>query len=156
MNIKKILAPTDLSELSRAGLRYALELGKSEGAEVLVYNVVEPPQEWLDRHDEFYTVDRLIEKHKNILGRFLKLAVGDLLPQVSVRQEVGFGVSYKTIVEKAEEEKADLIVMSTRGSTGLSHALIGSVTEKVVRTASCPVLSIHPTEESTSAGVGAA
>lgn len=40
----------DLSELSRAGLRYALELGKSEGAEVLVYNVVGPPQERLDRH----------------------------------------------------------------------------------------------------------
>jgi nucleotide-binding universal stress UspA family protein len=102
MKVKKILAPTDLSELSRAGLRYALELGKSEGAEVLVYNVVGPSQERLDRH------------------------------------------------------KADLIVMSTHGSTGLSHAQIGSVTEKVVRTAICPVLSIHPTEESTSAGVGAA
>jgi nucleotide-binding universal stress UspA family protein len=156
MKIKKILAPTDLSELSRAGLRYALELGKSEGAEVLVYNVVEPPQEWLDRHDEFYTVDRLIEKHKNILGRFLKLAVGDLLPQVSVRQEVGFGVSYKTIVEKAGEEKVDLIVMSTHGWSGLFHVLIGSVTERVVSRAPCPVLSIHPAEKSASAGVGAA
>jgi nucleotide-binding universal stress UspA family protein len=156
MKVKKILAPTDLSELSRAGLRYALELGKSEGAEVLVYNVVGPSQEWLDKHDEFYTVDRQIEKHKKMLGLFLKLTCGDLLPQVSVRHEVGFGVSYKTIVEKAEEEKADLIVMSTHGSTGLSHALIGSVTEKVVRTASCPVLSIHPPDTSTTSGIAAA
>lgn len=123
---------------------------------MLVYNVVEPPQEWLDRHDEFYTVDRLIEKHKKMLGRFLKLAVGDLLPQVSVRQEVGFGVSYKTIVEKAGEEKADLIVMSTHGWSGLFHVLIGSVTEKVVRTASCPVLSIHPPDTSTTSGIAAA
>ena len=150
MKIKKILAPTDLSDLSQAGLRYALELGKSEGAEVVAYNVVGPSQEWLDRHDEFYTVDRLIEKHKKMLGRFLKITCGDLLAQVSVRQEVGFGVSSKMIVEKAAEEKADIIVMSTHGWSGLLHTLIGSVTEKVVRTASCPVLSVHPPEESRS------
>jgi nucleotide-binding universal stress UspA family protein len=131
-------------------------LGKSEGAEVVVYHVVGPSQEWLDRHEEFYTVERQIEKHKQMLGQFLKLTCGDLLPQVSVRREVGFGVSYRMIVEKAAEEKADLIVMSTHGSTGFLDALIGSVTEKVVRTASCPVLSIHPAKESTSAGASAA
>jgi nucleotide-binding universal stress UspA family protein len=119
MKIGKIIAPTDLSELSRAGLRYALELGKSEGAEVLVYNIAGPSDRWLERHDEFYTANRLIEKHKKVLEGFLKITCADLLPKVSVRQEVGFGVSYKMIVEKAEEEKADLIVLSTHGWTGL-------------------------------------
>jgi nucleotide-binding universal stress UspA family protein len=67
MKIRKILAPTDLSELSRAGLRYGLEVGKSEGTEVVVYNVAGPSEDWLYRHDEFYTADRLIEKHKKCL-----------------------------------------------------------------------------------------
>jgi Universal stress protein family len=69
----------------------------------------------------------------------------------SVRHDVGFGVPYEKIVEKAAEENADLIVMSTHGWSGLFHALIGSVTEKVVRLASCPVLSIRPLEESVAA-----
>jgi nucleotide-binding universal stress UspA family protein len=155
MKIRKILAPTDLSELSRAGLRYGLEVGKSEGAEVVVYNVAGPSEDWLYRHDEFYTADRLIEKHKKMLDGFLKITCADLLPQVSIRQDVGFGVSYKMIVKKAKEEKADLIVMSTHGWMGLLHALIGSVTEKVVRTASCPVLSIHPAYTSRTSGIAA-
>src|SRR5574342_1398702 len=140
MKITRILAPTDLSELSGPGLRYALELGKSEGAEVVVYNVVGIAQEWLDKHDEFYTVDRVIENHKKLGRRFLEITCGDLLPHVAVRQEVAVGIPYKMIVAKADEENADLIVMSTHGWTGLLHTLVGSVTEKVVRTASRPVL----------------
>jgi nucleotide-binding universal stress UspA family protein len=156
MKVKKILAPTDLSEMSQAGLRHALELAKSEGAEVLVYHVVGPTEEWLTRHDEFYTFDRLVENHKRMLAQFLKITFGDLLAQVSVRQEVALGVPYRMIVEKAGEEKVDLIVMSTHGWSGLFHVLIGSVTERVVSRAPCPVLSIHPAEKSASAGVGAA
>src|SRR5262249_33201377 len=49
--------------------------------------------------------------------------------------------------ERARDDGADLIVMSTHGRTGFSHILLGSVTEKVVRTAPCPVVSIHPKEE---------
>jgi nucleotide-binding universal stress UspA family protein len=153
MNIKKILAPTDLSALSRAGLRSALELGKSERAEVIVYHVIGPSEAWLDRHDDFYSPSQSREKYRTTLARFVRMTCADLLPQISVRYDVGFGVPYEKIVEKAAEENADLIVMSTHGWSGLFHVLIGNVTEKVVRRASCPVLSIHPPEESTSARV---
>ena len=57
------------------------------------------------------------------------------------------GLAYKNIVERARDDGADLIVMSTHGRTGFSHVLLGSVTEKVVRTAPCAVVSIRPEEE---------
>ena len=145
--IKKILAPTDLSELSKVGLRPALEMAESQGAEVIVYHVVGLFEEWLARHNEFSSVAQLIEKREQMLARFLKKSFADLLSQVSVREEVEGGVPYKMIVEKAGEEAVDIIVMSTHGWSGLSHMFIGSVTEKVVARATCPVLSIRPPKE---------
>ena len=156
MKIKKILAPTDLSDLSQAGIRYAMELARSDNAEVLLYHVVEASGEWLLWHGELQTVDSLVQRHKLLLAQFVKVACGDSVSRVSVHQEVDFGISYEKIVEKAEEVKADIIVMSTHGWSGLLHALTGSVTEKVVRTASCPVLSIHPEETSRTSGIAAA
>jgi universal stress protein A len=64
-----------------------------------------------------------------------------------VRQAVEFGMPVDNIVEKAANEGVDLIVMSTHGRTGLEHMILGSVTEKVVARASCPVLVVphrHP------------
>jgi nucleotide-binding universal stress UspA family protein len=63
---------------------------------------------------------------------------------VEVRQKVEIGSAATSILEEAEREGSDLIVMSTHGRTGLAHMLMGSVTEQVVRNASCPVFSIHP------------
>ena len=65
--------------------------------------------------------------------------------QVEVTRRVVVGIPYRKIVDLAEEEKSDLIVMTTHGRTGLSHLVMGSVTEKIVRTAPCPVLTIRPT-----------
>jgi len=62
-----------------------------------------------------------------------------------VVRRVVVGMPYRTIVEIAEAEKVDLIVMATHGRTGFSHLFMGSVAERVVRTAPCPVLTIHPT-----------
>jgi nucleotide-binding universal stress UspA family protein len=65
--------------------------------------------------------------------------------KVDVARRVVVGIPYRKIVEVAEEEKSDLIVMTTHGRTGLSHLVMGSVAEKIVRTAPCPVLTIRPT-----------
>jgi nucleotide-binding universal stress UspA family protein len=146
MRFKKILAPTDLSEVSQPAVRYAVELAKAEGGEVLVFHVVGNSEEWLARHDDLYSRAQFIEKRKKQLAQFLHIVLGELLSQVCVRQEVAFGVPHELIVAKAGEEKADLIVMSTHGWSGLLHVLIGSVTEKVVNHAACSVLSIHPAE----------
>ena len=67
--------------------------------------------------------------------------------EIEVVRRVAIGIPYRTIVEIAEAEKVDLIVMATHGRTGFSHLFMGSVAERVVRTAPCPVLTIRPTGE---------
>ena len=153
MKIRKILAPTDLSKLSRAGVRYALELARDSGAEVTVYHVVNYDEitRFQRGSDEEATVDfvsrspqQLLERHHQALKRFLEENCPDLLPLVTTREKVELGKPDKSIVEEADKEAVDLIVISTHGRTGLAHMLLGSVTEKVVREATCPVLSIRP------------
>ena len=151
--IKKILAPTDLSELSQVGVRYALNLAKAFGAEVTLYHVVsseellwygEKIKEKMATAATFGPSDSILGKYQIALTRFLKEHFSDLIPSVKVHEKVELGKPDENIVEKAKKEGTDLIVISTHGRTGLSHILLGSVTEKVVRHAPCPVLSIRP------------
>lgn len=152
--IKKILAPVDLSSLSKLGLRYALEIAQTQEAEVVVYNILtveETPfpqgaEEWVAKQTELPKVKRTLDRRRKQLERF----IADEFPNVKnnkVRLEVEIGTPYKKIVEKAQREGADMIVMSTHGRTGVMHMLIGSVTERVVRRAPCPVLSVPPPQQ---------
>lgn len=139
--VEKILAPTDLSDLSRVGLEYALELARGWGAEVTVYHLANAAE--LASY-KASSMEDLLGKHRQILKQFLNDNFAELLPLVEVRQKVEIGSPATSILEEAEREDSDLIVMSTHGRTGLAHMLMGSVTEQVVRNASCPVFSIHP------------
>ncbi len=148
--IRRILAPTDFSELSRASVGYALELAKALKAEVTVYHVVSQA-ELMQYHSELSegtAEEQLkpflhpVETYKEAMSRFMKTNFADMTSEVKVHEKVEMGVAEKNIVNLADEEKMDLIVISTHGRTGLSHMIVGSVTEKVVRLAHCPVLSI--------------
>jgi nucleotide-binding universal stress UspA family protein len=148
--IKKILAPTDLSDLSQTGVRHALEMASSlGGAEVIVYHVV--GYEEASPHDEIFHAESfsswLLEDRKKFLAELLRDNCGALISKVKIQQQVEVGNPPQKIVEKAVKEGVDMIVMCTHGRTGLLHMLIGSVTEKVVRWAPCPVLSIPPPKE---------
>jgi nucleotide-binding universal stress UspA family protein len=157
MKIKKILAPTDLSELSLVGLRAALELAKESRGKIIVYNVL-----CLDEFVRFemvrarpMAVEKLLHEHRREVAKFLELHCGDLLPVDGLEIVVELGNPDDGIVDKAVRESASLIVISTHGRTGLSHILMGSVTESVVRKSPCPVLSIRP-ESHTKTAVAAA
>jgi nucleotide-binding universal stress UspA family protein len=140
--VKKILAPVDFSEICKAGVRQALELGQAKGAEVIVYHVIGPAEAWLARHDELFSVAELVADKNRQLEGFLAQNFADFLSCVAVRAAVEVGLPHKMIVAKAQEEAVDLIVMSTQGASGLGHLAVGSVTEKVVGRAPCPVLSV--------------
>jgi nucleotide-binding universal stress UspA family protein len=139
--VEKILAPTDLSELSRVGLEYALELARGWGAEVTVYHVASAAE--LANYRAASLPD-LLKKRQTALAQFLNRNFADLLPLVEVRQKVEMGSPAANILNEAREGGSDLIVMSTHGRTGLPHVLMGSITEQVVRSAVCPVFSVHP------------
>lgn len=150
--MKKILAPTDFSEHSKIGVGYALKLAKELGAEVTVYHAVSHDelmeysramQEKLTHAVPLSPEDEVLKRYETAMERFLG-HFSDVLPGVKVRRKVEFGEPDKNVVAEAEKEGVDWIVLCTHGRTGLLHLLMGSVTEKVVRHASCPVLSIHP------------
>jgi nucleotide-binding universal stress UspA family protein len=132
---KTILAPTDFSDVSAAGVRYACQLAKDIGAEIIIFNV--------DVLDESNRIDkREIEQHKKRLGKFVAEKVADACVGLKMRQVVDAGQPFGAIVDCAEKEGVDLIVMSSHGRSGLSRMLIGSVTDKVLRGSPCPVLVV--------------
>jgi len=118
-----------------------LELARGWGAEVTVYHVANAAE--LVNY-KAYSLDDLLDKHRKSLAQFLNENFAEVLPLVEVRQKVAIGSPATNILEEAEREASDLIVMSTHGRTGLAHVLMGSITEQVVRNAVCPVFSIHP------------
>ena len=140
-SVKKILAPTDLSDLSCAGLRHALELGRSQGAEVIVYHVIDLADH-SSKREYSGLVREMLERHRRMLDKFLWEKFAEEMKLTEVRQVVEFGGAVDNIVEKAEGEQVDTIVMSTQGRTGIHHLLIGSVSEKVIARALCPVLIV--------------
>ena len=153
--IKKILAPVDLSDFSKLGVRYALDLAQWQQSEVLIYNVVtieESPfpqasEDWVVQQADTPKFKKILDQRKKLFERFVRETCSDSPPNARVRHDIGIGTPYKRIVEKAQQEGADLIVMPTHGRTGLAHMLIGSVTERVLRRAPCPVLAIPALKE---------
>jgi len=137
--IKKILATTDFSDLSANGVRYACNLARDLGAEIIIVNAV--PMDETDALDK-----NLLERHKQRLDEFLANLVPDLGTDLKIRKVVDMGDAYGTILDLAEDEEASLIVMSTHGRSGLPRMMLGSVTERVLRRAPCPVLAIPPRE----------
>jgi nucleotide-binding universal stress UspA family protein len=133
--IQKILAPTDMSELSCVGVRYALEMARELSAEVIVHHVVPMGEDWFTRQDKHGPVRNLLANEEAALDKFLAEKFADDIKLVKVYQKVEFGGPHTSIVEM----------------TGLSHMLLGSVTEKVVARAPCPVLVIPSHKRPTAA-----
>jgi nucleotide-binding universal stress UspA family protein len=126
--IRKILAPTDLSELSRAGVRYALNEAKDFGAEVIIYHVVtgDEIRKLGDRlkinafpADGFPNIlESYLYNYEVSLAQFVGQNFSDLLPLVKVTEKVELGSPEKSIVEQAKAEGVDLIIMATHGRGG--------------------------------------
>jgi nucleotide-binding universal stress UspA family protein len=144
MDIRHILAPTDFSDYSKQALRDAFELAQTFGAKLSLLHVLEPSL-YLGE----FTPPTMGEDLLGDLERQASAELARVLPEaqqatIEVTRSVVMGSPSQKIVETAETEHVDLILMATHGRTGLSHLLIGSVAERVVRTAPCPVLTIRP------------
>jgi nucleotide-binding universal stress UspA family protein len=144
--VRKILFPTDFSEPSEAAWAFALSFAKEFGAVVVLLHVVPEPPRLAEAYEMGYTPERFIKaatEEANRLMADMQAKAADW--KVTLLPRIRQGVEFREIIAAAREEEADLIVMGTHGRTGLAHALIGSVAEKVVRKAPCPVLTVrHP------------
>ena len=92
--------------------------------------------------EEYRSFREAVEEHKKKFSDFVRAQSAGGYGDLRLRQEAEVGIPYKKIVDKAARENVDLIVMCTHGRSGLPHAILGSVTEQVVRRAQCPVLTI--------------
>jgi nucleotide-binding universal stress UspA family protein len=95
-------------------------------------------------------IQELIAKRKGELHNYVIENFSDALSGLKLHEDVDIGIPAEKIVEKAATEGVDMIVISTHGRSGLRRLVIGSVTEKVVRLAACPVLSLRPFAEDAS------
>ena len=146
VSIRRILFPTDFSEPAKQAQKYAMALADRFGAELHLLHVVpENPMpfpdsatSWtLSTTDQKWQVD---DAEKRLLH-----SLGPDWPEEcrTVRTAV-IGNAVEEIVKYAKEHEIGMIVIGTHGRTGLSHLLLGSVAEKLVRLATCPVLTVHP------------
>jgi len=148
IEIRKILAPTDLSSTSRAGVRYALNAAKAFDAEVLIYHVVTVAdivafgrsRKKGDRVAAHF--HSLIETSDMRLQDFIKHNFGADLGSVKLKRKVEMGTPKRNIVETAKSAGIDLIVLASSGKGRLARMLFGSVTEEVLRGVTCPVMTI--------------
>ena len=140
--VKKILAPTDFSDVSKLGISYAFDLARDIGAEVIAYHAITVEDEVKAVRANLVHIYDLVGEKRRLLNEFIADNFGDRMNLVELRQVVEMGAPFQNIVDIAAKENVDLIVIATHGRTGLDHMMLGSVAEKVVARASCPVLVI--------------
>lgn len=140
--VKKILAPTDFSDVSKLGISYAFDLARDVGAEVIAYHAITVEDEVKAVRANLVHIYDLVGEKRRLLNEFIADNFGDRMNLVELRQVVEIGAPFQNIVDIAAKENVDLIVIATHGRTGLDHMMLGSVAEKVVARASCPVLVI--------------
>lgn len=145
INIKNILCPIDYSVYSEKALTYAIEFAEKYGARLYLIHVLDI--RIYDINDpDLYNVNVVDKETLDTLReRLLRCISEETKGKISVEAIVVQGVPFAEIIKVSKEYMIDLIVLGTHGRTGLSHAIMGSVAEKVVRKAPCPVLTIrHP------------
>jgi nucleotide-binding universal stress UspA family protein len=142
MKIRRILAPTDFSELSERGVAEAASLAGSFGAELVLLHVVEPAVMGGDLYGAA-AMATVLEQVQQSSRQALARAVDKIKKRGHrCRGVIANGGAATTIVDTAARLRIDLIVLATHGRSGFSHLLLGSVAERVVRSAACPVLTV--------------
>ena len=140
MAIQHILVPTDFSEYADYALDYAIELAKTFQARVTVLYVYYLPTLALGEVSPAVIDETLEAMETNARQQTQKALARVLNAGLQGDSAIAEGVPFQMIIDTAKDKSADLIVMATHGRTGLTHVLMGSVAERVVRMAPCAVL----------------
>jgi nucleotide-binding universal stress UspA family protein len=143
-SIQHILVPHDFSETAEKAFDFALDLADKLGARLTVLHAYEIPT-YAFPEGPVLTVEMMAQ-----IERAAATAIDGVIsrasrksPGVKVKSELRQGAAWREIDQAAIDLKADLIVLGTHGRRGLARALLGSVAEKIVRTAACPVLTVR-------------
>ena len=147
IKMKKVLVPTDFSDSARHALRYGISFAKEYGAELVLLHVVENLT--VGYASDLFPVP-MAEVFQEISGyaktELAKLAAEAREKGVAVTEVVAQGKPSAEIIRYAASNAVDMIVLGTHGKGMLDQALFGSTTERVVRRAPCPVLTVRMAE----------
>ena len=145
MQIKTILVPTDFSSDADAALEAAIDLAKAFDSKLELFHAyhVEIPPIYAGFGGDFTLPEDILGPIREGAEAAMNRLVEDVAAKgVDVSGRVAMDHASRAILEEAERMLADLIVMGTRGLTGLEHLVLGSTAEKVLRLAHCPVLTV--------------
>lgn len=149
IKIERILFPTDFSACSKHALKYALDFATERGAKLYILYVIPRLNVPIGSGGLTFPVSKLYDD----MEREAKKNIHHLIPRrfiekIKVENVIVRGTPFQEIMKAARKYDIDLITIATHGRTGISHALLGSTAEKVVRTAPCPVLCVkYPERE---------
>jgi nucleotide-binding universal stress UspA family protein len=142
--MKRILIPTDFSDCAEYATISAASIAQNTGAELHFIHIVDAPIEWvkLPKEKEL-NYPETKAKIGHARSYFEELKKRPEMKKIKINSMLAFNIAYEDIMEYAEKIKADLIVMGTHGTSGFSEYFIGSTTQRVVRMANQPVLTMR-------------
>ena len=142
ISLKKILCPIDHSDCSKEALKYAVSFAMRDEAKLYLLHIIDIRS----FNESLNAMPTQIPDNETLEQLRIKLL--DCIPEemrddMDVEAIVAQGIPFAEIISTAKEKKIDMIVIGSHGRTGLSHMMLGSVSEKVVRKAPCPVLTVR-------------
>ena len=147
--MKRILVPIDFSDQAEYAAKAAVKIAKKTGSEIFLLHMLELPSGVIDPSSRGASSNAptsllFMQRATEKFNKFKKLGFFD---DVNITESVIFNRAYNGIIDESEKNEIDLIVMGSKGATGLEEMLIGSNTEKVVRNSTIPVLVIKHEDE---------
>ena len=147
IKLDKILVPTDFSEFSRPAMQYGCAIAARFGAELHLLHIVPDPAMLVPEAAAF-SVETMQAQSESLVkdaeAMLQKLPLDGWGNEKPIVRQVRVGAAFMEIIDYARENEIDLIVIGTHGRSGLMHILMGSVAERIVRKAPCPVLTVKP------------
>ncbi|MCP4265255.1 MAG: universal stress protein [Candidatus Brocadiaceae bacterium] len=152
ISLKKILCPIDHSNCSKEALKYAVSFARKDKAKLLLLHVIdirtfnEGSGAMYGVLDSMPTQIPNEETLEQLRVKLLDCIPEEIRDDMDVEAIVAQGVPFAEIISTAKEKEIDMIVIGSHGRTGISHMMLGSVSEKVVRKAPCPVLTVRQSD----------
>ena len=145
---KKILFPTDFSVASDYAMSYAISMAKRYKAKFFLLHVVDTTYDISGFYIPHISAEKLMQEMEEAAEKKLTNISSAISRRIKAREiVVKSGIPHKEILKFAKDKGIDMIIMGTHGKAGLDHLLFGSTTERVLRQASCPVLTIRPPKD---------
>jgi len=144
--IKKILCAVDLSEHSKMVADYAIAMAKAFDAEIIVLYTAPSLSQYVGFHVPPSSIENFVGEIVTGAEQSMDEFIAEMFPDPSIKVEgkILSGYAAQEIIAFSNTNSVDIIIMGTHGRTGIDRMLFGSVAEKVVKTASVPVMTIRP------------